>query len=212
MLIVALPLLADDVDTGQAFSRVTLAGRGELATALSDPKVGVEQKGLAIRRLAELTKDLGSQPSVSPSELSNPIVGVLALKGEKYEVLRRLACEALVMFSDHKGSETLVKPLGNTLNNASETNEVRTAAAISLGRYTQDKAAAAEELVRALSAHVADGPRGDNIRLVSTVIDAVGRLRDKRSFVPLMRVIQSNFPTSAKKSAQRALENIDWDR
>ena len=212
LVLVTLPALADDVDTGQAFNRVTLKGRGELAKTLSDPNIGVQQKSLAIRRMAELVKDLGSAPDVAPSELFNPILGVLSLPGPKYEVLRRIACEALYAFSDLQGSESLVKPLGNVVNNKNETNDVRIAASISLGRFSKDKVAAADELVRALNEALSEGPRGDNIRLTASIINGVGRLRDKRSFVPLMRVIQSNYPTTAKQAAQRALENIDWER
>jgi len=39
----------------------------------------------------------------------------------------------------------------------------------------------------------------------------LGALGDKRAFVPLMKVIRSNFPTGVKKEAQAALESIKWD-
>ena len=203
---------ADDVDTGQAFNRVSLKGRKELDKALSDPNLGVKQKVQAIRRLGELAKDLAASPGIPAADLYNPVLGVLSLSSSKYEILRKAACETLYQFSDHEGSESLVKPLGAVLNNKEETNDVRIAASISLGRFSKDKTAASDELVRALNDLVSDGARGDNVRLTASVINGVGRLRDKRSFVPLMRVIQSNFPTTAKQAAQRALENIDWER
>ncbi len=209
IMALGLPLAADDTDTGHAFNRIPLKGRAELSTMLSDPRVAVQQKTMAINRLVELRKDLASSPDKVPaSELYNPIRGMLT---HDQAVLRRSACAALQEFADEPGAEALVKPLGTILNNQSETNEVRIAAATSLGRFTKHRIAAADELARALNDLVAQGARGDNVVLTASVVNGLGRLRDKRSFVPLNRVIRSNFPTSVKEAAQKALENIDWD-
>ncbi|HNJ05700.1 MAG TPA: hypothetical protein PLB73_15680, partial [Leptospiraceae bacterium] len=72
-------------------------------------------------------------------------------------------------------------------------------------------AGATTELVAALNSELERGPQADNVTVATAIIRSLGSLRDRRSFVPLMRVIQSRFPTSTKREAQRALENIKWD-
>src|SRR5690606_9501357 len=128
--------------------------------------------------------------------LYNPILGVMSLRDEKYTALRDVACQALVNFATLSGSDALIAPLGNVLNNSKENILVRSAAAVTLGRFYKDSGAATQQLGTALNTELGRGPQDDNIRLVSSIVHSMGRLRDKRSFVSLMRVINSGFPTS----------------
>ena len=201
---------ADDIETGQAINRVPLTGRDKLARLLSKADVRLEDKARAIERLAELTKDLPANRNVEPKELYNPILGVLS-GNRGHKVLRKVACQSLVAFARLKGSDKLVEPLGKIVGNSGDFYEVRRAAAVTLGRFANNTGSATDQLVRALDAELKRGPRGDNVTFTKIVIDSIGRLQNKRSFVPLMRVIQSDFPTATKRAAQRALENIRWE-
>ena len=210
-LLIGMPIVADDIDTSQSVNRVSLGGRAELARLLSG-KGRDEDKVKAIERLAELSKDLPGKENVAPSELFNPILGVLSNpRNKKSVLLRRTACTSLIAFARLKGSKSIVAPLGAILKNGDEGAGVRRAAAIALGRFGNDAQAATTELVAALTAELQNGPRNTNIVLAGELIDSLGRLKDKRSFVPLMRVISSPFPTRVKRRAQRALENIKWE-
>ena len=193
------------------FNRITLDGVDELARALSDPEISVEQKRLAVNRMAELARQLPGS-NVAPSRLYNPLLG--ALRPEKdvqdHHVLRIAICEALRNFSDLEGSGQLIGPLGRVVSDADEHEDVRTAAARTLADFRKDKSAAVEALISSLNKELDRGPNANNISITSALCVSLGSLRDKRALVPLMKVVQSSFPNQTKRIAKTALESLDW--
>lgn len=194
------------------FNRIPVTGVDEIAKQLSDPKVRLEDKSCAVSRLGELSRELVNNKNVAPSSIYNPILGSLAPQTQTadHHILREAACQALARFSDLPESERLIQPLGKVVKEDSH-EEVRLACARALSRFYKDAAGATTELVAALNSELERGPQADNVTVATAIIRSLGSLRDRRSFVPLMRVIQSRFPTSTKREAQRALENIKWD-
>ena len=149
---------------------------------------------------------------MAPARLYNPLLGILTPQKSvrDHYILREEACQALAALHDLDGSDQLIAPLGKRLNDANEREDVRMAAVRALAKFRNDSQAAAGQLISALNREVDRGPRADNINLTTGVIVALGQLGDKRSFVPLMRVIQSNFPNTTKRRAQSSLESIRW--
>lgn len=212
--LVCLPgvLAAQDISPTY-FNRITLDGVDELARALSDPEIAIEQKQLAVNRIGELARQLPNS-NVSPSKLYNPLLG--ALRPEKdvvdHHVLRLAICNALRNFSDLDGSSQLIGPLGRVLMDADEHEDVRSAAARALASFRKDQNAAAEALISALNKELERGPGPNNIGVTSVICRSLGSLRDKRAFVPLMKVVQSSFPNQTKSNAKTALESIEWKK
>ncbi len=216
IIIIALAfsgLAAQEDSTAHAISRVGLTGIDELAKTISDPVVRIEEKEEAVRRLGELAKQLYVRKDIPASRLYNPILGVMSPQENvrHHHILRIAACEALAEFANADGSAALLDSLGKVLSNLNEHEEVRLAAARSLGRFQKDGAQATDQLVAALTKEVERGPTSNNVTVTTAIVKGLSNLRDRRSFVPLMRVIQSGFPTYTKKEAQKALENIKWD-
>lgn len=211
LLAAASPAMAQE-STCYIFNRIPVTGVDEIAKQLSDPRVRLEDKACGISRLGELSRELMNRKDIAPSSLYNPILGALAPQTQvpEHHVLRENACQALARFGDLPESEKLIAPLGKVLKEDSH-EEVRLACARALSRFFKDAPAATQELVNALNSEIEKGPQADNVTVTTAVVRALGGLRDRRSFVPLMRVIQSRFPTSTKREAQRALENIKWD-
>ena len=195
------------------FNRITLDGVDELARALSDPEVSVEQKRLAVNRMSELSRQLPNS-NVQPSRLYNPLLG--ALRPEKnvkdHHVLRIAICEALRNFADLDGSAQLIGPLGRVMMDSDEHEEVRAAAARTLADFRKDRSAAVEALISALNKELDRGPNSNNTSITSVICVSLGTLRDKRALVPLMKVVQSSFPNQTKRNAKTALESLDWGR
>ena len=214
LFFLALPgmLAAQDISPTY-FNRITLDGVDELARALSDPEIAIEQKQLAVNRLGELARQLPNS-KVPPSRLYNPLLG--ALRPEKnvqdHHVLRMAICNALRNFSDLEGSSQLIGPLGRVLMDQDEHEEVRAAAARALASFRKDQQAAADALITALNKELERGPGPKNISVTSVICISLGSLRDKRAFVPLMKVVQSTFPNQTKSNAKTALESIEWKR
>ena len=202
-------LAAQDPSAIRAFNLVPLSGSEELDKALSDPRIGVPEKLLAIQRLGQLAGELAGPQAkdVPPSRLYNPLLGVLTPQKSvnDHYLLREEACTALAAFSRLSGSEQLVGPLGKRLLDPAEHEKVRMSAARTLSSFRKDSAAAAEQLIEALNQEMDRGPRPDNINLTTGIVGALGQLGDKRSFVPLMRVVQSGFPNTIKRRAQASL-------
>jgi len=188
------------------FRFITLKDRAQLARVIADPGISVGMKRAAVVRLSELAEELPANKKVKPSELYNPILNAMS---SRRPILRETACISLIAFSSLPGSKNLLAPLGGVLGNQKEVSSVRLAAARALGRFSRDADEASDQLISALTKEMKSGP-GENIILVAVIINSMGRLRSKKGFVPLMRVINSRFPTSCKRAAQRALENIKW--
>lgn len=204
---------AQDINSSTfAVNRVGLNGIDELSKLLSDPEVRIEEKSLAVSRLGELATYLKYDKSVAPSRLYTPLLNALVPQQQAdHHVLRYAACEALSKFGQLDGTAPLVAALGKVLQNPEEHEEVRKAAARSLSAFVNDSTLASEQLIGTLNAEMSNGPQANNIGVATASIRSLGGLRDKRAFVPLMRVIKSNFPTHTKREAQKALENIRWD-
>ncbi len=204
-------------ETAPIFNRIPANEKGieELSKLLSDPNVRIEEKQLAVDRLGVIAKQIYAEnPSFPPEKIYNPILGVLTpnTKEEFHYVLRIHICRSLGEFSIYdKGVENIIPALGRRLKDEKENEEVRIEAARSLARFRKHSSIASTELIDALNSELSRGPQPDNIRFITSLIQSLGALGDKRAFVPLMKVIKSNFPTGVKKEAQISLESIKWD-
>ncbi|MCS7205051.1 MAG: HEAT repeat domain-containing protein [Leptospiraceae bacterium] len=204
-------------ETIPIFNRIPPNEKGieEINKLLSDPGIRIEDKQAAVDRLAVIVQQIYAQnPNFPPEKMYNPLIGALTPNPNEphHHVLRINICRALGVFAIYeKGTENVIPVLGRRLKDVNEHEDVRIEAARSLGRFWKNTSMASIELVDALNIELQRGPQADNIRLVSAVIQSLGALGDKRSFVPLMKVIQSSFPTGIKKDAQASLESIKWD-
>lgn len=201
-------------ETAPIFNRIPANEKGveELTRLLSDPSVRIEEKSNAVDRLGVLARQLYNS-DFPPEKLYNPMLGALTPRSEEpyHHVLRIHICQALGNFWNLKGGQDLIPALGRRLQDLQEHEEVRIAAALSLGKFRNQSEMAAQELLGALDKEVERGPQSDNITVVTAVVQGLGSLGDKRAFVPLMKIIKSRFPAGVKKEAQRSLESIRWD-
>jgi HEAT repeat protein len=207
-----IALLAQE--TAPIFNRIPATEKGveELTRLLSDPNVRIEEKSNAVDRLGVLARQLYNS-DFPPEKLYNPLLGALTPRSEEpyHHVLRIHICRALGNFWNLKGGQDVVPALGRRLQDFQEHEEVRIAAAQSLGKFRNQSDLASQELLTALDKEVERGPQADNVTVVTAVVQSLGALGDKRAFVPLMKIIKSRFPAGVKKEAQRSLESIRWD-
>ncbi|MCB1307546.1 MAG: hypothetical protein KDK30_05170, partial [Leptospiraceae bacterium] len=198
-------LEAQTQSTAGLMNRIGIENSEELAKMISDPNIRIQDKEEAVFRMGELSRQLPSHPEISPSKLFNPLLGVLIPQSsvQDHHILRVAACNALGRFAGQDGAESIVQPLGKVVRNQEEKEEVRMAAGLALSRFYKNSAAAAsEELIAALNQEVDRGAHADNVRVTTQIVVSLGMLGDRRAFVPLMRVLRSNFPTDTKNKAQ----------
>lgn len=212
LLIFAGDVQAQRVSTAEIFDRIGRTGVDELARLLSDPEVAIEEKSYAVYRLVDLAWENWDDESTPLSAYYNPILGVLnPQEQEDHHILRMSACVALAGFSRLEGAEGVIAPLGRVLANTDEHEEVRISAARGLGRFVKYPDEASTALITALDAELERGPEADNVEITTAMVRALAYLQDRRSFVPLMKVLRSDFPYRTRSEAQRALLGIRWD-
>ena len=209
-----LPAALAAQETAPIFNRIPANEKGveELTRLLSDPQVRIEEKSNAVDRLGILARQLYNS-DFPPERLYNPLLGALTpQQNEPYHhVLRIHICQALGQFWNLKGGQDLVPALGRRVQDLEENEEVRIAAAMSLGKFRNQSDQAAQELLAGLDKEIERGPQANNVTVVTSMVQGLGMLGDKRAFVPLMKLIKSRFPAGVKKESQRALESIRWD-
>ncbi len=210
-LFAPVALLAQE--TAPIFNRIPANEKGveELTRLLSDPSVRIEEKSNAVDRLGVLAKQLYNS-DFPPEKLYNPMLGALTPRPDEpyHHVLRIRICYALGNFWNMKGGQDLIPALGRRVQDLEEHEEVRIAAALSIGKFRHQSELAARELLAALEKELERGPQADNIHVVTAIVQGLGALGDRRAFVPLMKIIKSRFPAGVKKEAQRSLESIRW--
>jgi len=209
-----LPAALAAQETAPIFNRIPANEKGveELTRLLSDSQVRIEEKSNAVDRLGILARQLYNS-DFPPERLYNPLLGALTpQQNEPYHhVLRIHICQALGQFCNLKGGQDLVPALGRRVQDLEENEEVRIAAAMSLGKFRNQSDQAAQELLAGLDKEIERGPQANNVTVVTSMVQGLGMLGDKRAFVPLMKLIKSRFPAGVKKESQRALESIRWD-
>jgi len=201
--------------TIEVIRRVPLAGADQLGEMLADPGVSVTVKRHAVRRLAELSRQLRSPENENfPAEkLYRPVIRSLEPEPDvqDHHVLREEAARALGSMHWLRDAEAFIPPLGRTARDPEEHVDVRRAAAEALGKFRENSRLASETLVKVLDAAIENGPNADNVRVLTAVVASLGMLREKTAFVPLMRVVNSGFPVTVKRRAEQSLENIRWE-
>lgn len=205
-------------ETAYIYNRIPPNEKGieEINKLLSDPNIRLEDKQAAVDRLAVIVKQIhAADPNFPPEKMYNPLIGALNPSPNEphHHVLRIHICRALGVFSLYEkgAAENVIPVLGRRMKDTNEHEDVRIEAARSLGKFFKHYQMASAELIDVLNLELSRGPQPGNIRLVTAVIQSLGALGDRRAFVPLMRVIQSQFPTTIKKEAQISLESIKWD-
>lgn len=126
--------------------------------------------------------------------------------------LRVKVCQATGELREASVSENAVSLLKETLDN-DKNMQVQIACAQSLGTFDKNKDIATDALINKLTTMLSDGvDNQQKVALASVIIGSLGKLGEKKSFIPLMKVLQSGFPMEVKKEAEHSIEKIQWNK
>lgn len=206
LLIALAPLAAQPSPSYQAIFRVPLSGRASLGQLIQDENSPAEARRNAMRRLRQLSNEAGAE-KIAASEFYQPLLQALRLPGKDNATLRETACEELGWFGAQSGG-AVAGGLARVLENNNEAIEVRIAAARSLGSMSGAAAGASSSLVGQLRAEMRSGPNANNIPLVRTLVDSLGKLSQAGARSTLLGILDSRFPDDVKRSARKALEKL----
>lgn len=105
-----------------------------------------------------------------------------------------------------------IASLGRALLDFENEEELRRESARQLARFTARADLAAAPLIQLLYQELARGASPSNVYVAADAARALGALRQRRSFTPLFRLMNSRFPTFARRQAQLALNQLDFSR
>jgi HEAT repeat protein len=114
--------------------------------------------------------------------------------------------------NDSAAAPAAIASLGRAALDFENEEELRREAARQLARFTAHADLAATPLIEVLYQELARGASPANVYVAADVARALGALGERRSFMPLFRLMHSRFPTFTRRQAQLALNQLDFSR
>lgn len=166
------------------------------AELLGDENTELRKK--AIRRLGQLK-----------AKEAIPII-ILALEGVYYQGGKAQDYEVQIVSARalaEIGDKEAVKPLSKAVYRRENNSTIKRAAVQALG--LMGETARTKSTLNYL--HMVLERTRDN-GLAADISESLGKIGDKSSFVPLLRVTQGNYLNFVKEKAQKAIAKLKWDK
>ena len=136
--------------------------------------------------------------------------GITAGLAHKSPDVREAACAAGIVFKDSQIAPFLVPALAKTLKEENHPLVIY-ACAHSLSVYTkeQESAIIVPALLAKVDKYLTDfNDDADNEKALREVCHALGVMKARRSFIPLLKVLQSRYDEDVKEVAQESIQAI----
>ncbi|MCE9501241.1 MAG: hypothetical protein K8R21_12210 [Leptospira sp.] len=201
-------------DVYDKIERIKLKDIDQLLQLAADAEIVPMVKERAINRIGVL---LNENPAEAEKQqnvitaMSNAITQNTTDSPAKptYKV-RSAACICLRVFDRTPMAVSAIEIVRKTMME-DKSLDVVSACAHSLGDFSLNSAPATKAILERLNRDYSKENRSsEDIRVISIIINSLGRLGSKQAFIPLMKVIQSGFPVSIKKEAQIAIDKLKW--
>lgn len=125
-------------------------------------------------------------------------------------LVRESTCQALASFRKTKSEDDALLLIEKILGSDFE-EKVQVACAHSLGEYRNRLETATNILLKRLEIINAKQSTDPVDYVVTAEISrSLGELGHRKSYIPLMKILQSRYPISVKKEAQKAVKKIQW--
>ncbi|MCC6275774.1 MAG: HEAT repeat domain-containing protein [Leptospiraceae bacterium] len=201
-------------DVYEKIEKLTIKDVDQLIQLMQDKEIVPSAKARAINRVAVLYQHQ-AQEIEKQQNLITVLAGVIdqnkadSPSSPQYKV-RSAACLALRIFDPSTHANAAIDAVKKPLLEDSHL-DVLTACAHSLGDFNRNSIPATKALLERLSKdYTKENRSSEDVRTVSVVVNALGKLGSKQSFIPLMKVLQSGYPVSVKKEAQIAIDRLRW--
>lgn len=182
---------------------------------LNDDSVTLPLKIKGMARLGAIYRERPDALDKNADEVFNVIISTRDKynKDAKEEnELRRESVLALGIFSKNARADQAIDQVNGSLTK-DKNYQVNSSAAHILREFTNNAKKANNALIAKLDESLKKSVWSeDDLRLTFTIISSMGSLGEKRSFIPLMRVLQSGYPIYVKKAAEEAIGSIDWEK
>lgn len=197
-----------DSDPFQKVDVVPLEDSEDLVELIEDDEIKAPIKAKAVARLGQLYADEKQKGEAYVEGFINTMNKVFV---DDYDpVVRRAACTSTANFRTSKHAEKAIEVLTNPLVNDVDYLVV-VACAKALGTFKSHKSKATVAILKRMRVEVRKNTtKTDDYATMMAMVQALGNLGDKKSYIPLMKVLQSRHPSNIKRMAHTAIDMIEW--
>lgn len=204
-----------------AIRAVDYSGMAQLYSLIKSSDININVKIAAIKRIGDIYKSAQKQKeSGRLRKIEKRFIEEAGryiknnqtdVKPQQHHLGRKQMCRTLGLFHHTPNSEKAVEVIKEPLLN--DRNEhVANTCGEAMAKYTNSGGKAASAVGKRILQILKKGNiTEDNINQMSLMITAAEKLGHKNLFLPLMKVIQSGYPTWIKKEAERAIKSMKWN-
>lgn len=183
---------------------------------LEDKSVTTKLKSKGMARLGSIYREHPKELEKNADRVLNLITEIRdqhnKQANDEDDELRRECVLALGIFASGSKAPQAIEEISKSLND-DPAYTVNSSAAHILREFKNNSSEANNVLIKKLDSFLKKTVLTENdLKTTFTVISSMGTLGQKRSFIPLMRVLQSGFPVYIKKAAEEAIGSIDWEK
>ena len=197
-----------DNDPYSKVDSVPLEDSGDLLRMIEDNEINADIKAKSVARLGQLYAD---EKDKGESYVEGFIKAMNQVFAKNYDpIVRRAACNSMANFRTSKHAELAIDALTNPLVNDADYLVV-VECARALGTFKSQKSKATLAILKRLRVEVRKNTtKTDDYATMSAMVESLGKLGDKKAYIPLMKVLQSRHPSNIKRMAHTAIDMIEW--
>lgn len=176
-----------------------------LVKIVKDPETLRYAKVRALEKMSVIYRQSGKE---GESVATRYLDGISAGLQHKSPDVREAACTALVVFSESAVAQQIVSSAVKTLRDESNPQVIE-ACARSLRQYPKEAAVIAPALLVRLDKYLTEFQDSDaDERALRQICQALGVMKFRKSFIPLLKLLQSRYDEDVKSAAQEAIQAI----
>ncbi|HMV35376.1 MAG TPA: HEAT repeat domain-containing protein [Turneriella sp.] len=176
-----------------------------LVKIVKDPETLRYAKVRALEKMSVIYRQSGKE---GESVATRYLDGVSAGLQNKSPDVREAACTALIVFSESSVAQQIVASAVKTLRDETHP-QVIAACARSLRQYPKEAAVIVPALLVRLDKYLTEFQDSTaDERALRQICQALGVMKVRKSFIPLLKLLQSRYDEDVKSAAQEAIQAI----
>lgn len=176
-----------------------------LVKIVKDPETLRYAKVRALEKMSVIYRQSGKEGELVATRYLD---GISAGLQHKSPDVREAACTALVVFSESAVSQQMVASAVKTLREENHPQVIE-ACARSLRQYPKEAAVIAPALLVRLDKYLTEfQDSAADERALRQICKTLGVMKVRKSFIPLLKLLQSRYDESVKSAAQDAIQAI----
>lgn len=216
LLLFPLIIFAQDYIVRNGVNRVGLKDADQLLKLVEREDITTMVKVRAVQRIAALYRENREEAEPQAQKFITTLTnGLKNLKKDENPYFhfkaRSSICMALGDFDNSDHASTAIAAIREALLNDPNHRVIQTCAQ-SLGEFRNNRSKAADALIERINKSLQESSiKYGDVGIMSVTVASLAKLRQKKAFIPLMRVLQSGYPDHVKKEADRAIASFDME-